>query len=615
MSKFKPLDIVYIVRHSIIPVGTKITVPEGFKNEKSLPYTDGNVTYFVPLKDLSLEAPITKNFIPHQILYTSGYSGLTDGTQVIVTDGYKGGDLVSVVTGTKFTHFINKHQLSTTKPTVKTTIPNYMKPIGVTIITQGKALFVFGHPEIKDHSVVYPADGYIHNGALTDIRCVKRSTSPWEYLVIEKKYLYHQPYTQQVTTTTRVAKPLAKEAELSDDHKYMVELLKEPKRDEVINLVMRGVDITQYEVIKAPKYFVLVPKEPETLYMPMIMAHTDIQRNVSHPTDENLEYDKVLDKFTSPKGLGADDRAGCYAINKILLNHPGKFIVALFDEEEIGCIGSGAFADSADFPRVNRLASCYISIDRKRGYGGVSQIATYGHDNKKLFSLIETTTGRKTVNGSSTDCARLSRKSFALPTSPGQTKLACFNMSCGYENEHTAYETLFFTELQQVVDDFNGIVDLAYDLWEEPFASEYVATTTKKSKTTSTYWENVEELIVDGEVYDEADVRSLLYYYRQTEGKAYKFADLNKVTKEFEKNNYVRLDQKCAPNGVFGGMRLTQDIYNGLVGRTWVVTKVNALKMLCDIVSEDGGKQGTNIPYALLELVLVGDPLVETIGA
>lgn len=612
MSKaFKPLDTAYVVSHSVIPVGTKITVPEGYKNEKNIPYNEGNITYFIPVQNLSLEAPVAKNFMPHQILYTIGYSGLSDGTQVIVTDSYKGGELVSVVTGTKLNHFISTHQLTATKPVAKTTIPNYLKPIGATIITINKALFVFGHPEVKDHSVVYPAEGYVHNSLLPDIRCVKRSVSPWEYTVIEKKYLYHQPYQQH--TTTRVAKPLAKEAELSEDHKYMVELLKEPKRDEVINLVMRGVDVTAYEIIKAPKYFVLVPKEPETLYMPMIMAHTDIQRNVSHPTDDNLEYDKDLDKFTSPKGLGADDRAGCYAINKILLNHPGKFIVALFDEEEIGCIGSGAFADSTDFPRVNRLASCYISIDRKRGHGGIAQIATYGHDNKQLFSLIETATGRKTVSGSSTDCATLSRKSYSLPISPGQTKLACFNMSCGYENEHTVSEALYFTELQQVVEDFNGIVDLAYDLWEAPFASEHVVVKTK-TKTTSD-WGNAEELIVDGEIYDEADVRALLYYYRQTTGKAFKFTDLNKVTKEFEKNNYVRLDQKCSPNGVFGGMRLTQDMYNSLVGRTWVVTKVNELKMLCDIVSEDGGKQGTNIPYALLELVLIGDPLVETIGA
>lgn len=569
----------------------------------------------------------TSKILPNQVLWTKGYSGLPDGTQVMVTTTYSGGEIVSVITGAKQFHFINIHQLMDSKPVAATTVPNWVKPLGTTVLTTNHAIYIFGHPELKDNTIVYPADGYIHNEKLDDLRCVRKSVTPWEFMVIEKKYMYVIPYNTNSITYHK--KPLAKdEPNLSDDHKYMIELLKEPNRDDVINMVMRGVDLTKYEVFKDKKYFVIVPKEPETLYMPMIMAHTDIQRNVKHPTDDNLQYDKTLDKFTSPTGLGADDRAGCYAINRILNKHPGKFIVALFDEEEIGCVGSGAFGDSIHFPKVNRMASCYISIDRKRGYNGLAQIATYGHDNKKLFGLIETATGRKTVVGSSTDCATLSRKSFALPTSPGQTKLACFNMSCGYENEHQHTEALYFKELQQVVDDFDGIVDLAYDLWEEPFESSYIApkTTTiygnnKKSKRNQNYNDTLwggsdiaDEITIDGETYDEADLRILLYFYRQENGKAYKFADANNTTKEFEVNNYVRLDKKCALGGTYAGLTLTKDLYDVLISHTWVVTKVKSDKLTCDILSEDGTKQGSNIPYAVLSLVLVGDPIIETTG-
>jgi len=374
-------------------------------------------------------------------------------------------------------------------------------------------------------------------------------------------------------------------------------------------MTLRGVDLSVYHAVIGLKYLILVPKSADTLYFPMIMAHTDIQCNVSHPND-NLEYDPKLDKFSSPKGLGADDRAGCYAINKIMVKHPGKFAIALFDEEEIGCVGSNDFIKDKQFKDIDAKISCYISIDRRRGHNGIGQIATYGYDNTQLFDLVKTVTGRPAVSGSSTDCLTLSKGSKAIPKNKN---IACFNVSCGYDNEHTASEALYFAELQQVVDDFDKLVESGTALWDTRFAA-----TTKQVKTPpytfkrgyGELWAtDDDEIEVDGAFYDSRDIRTLLYLYKQNTGTDYTFAKATALCKDFEVNTYARVDSNCAPGGYYGGMLLSKDVYMSLVEFTWVVTKVKGV--LCDLQSECSTKVASNIPFAWLNLVTISDPLIE----
>lgn len=545
-----------------------------------------------------------QNFLPNQRVYTVGYSSLPDGTQLAVSESHRGDQLVSCLNGLKQYHFIDQSKLVLVKPVAKkVSVPAWVQPLGVMGVSAGRMLFVFGHDVLPDNSIVYIADGYIHNTVIDEVRCVLKNKTPWEFHSIPKSVLYLNTSSMH---NNPVAKPLASEfKEFTEDHKYMIELLKEPSRAKVIDLVLQGVVIDDYDIVTGPKYYILIPKTPTTLFMPMIMAHTDIQQNVAHPGD-NLQYDPATERFSSPIGLGADDRAGCYAINKILLNHPGKFIIALFDEEEIGCIGSSDFVKDKEFAKIDKKASCYISIDRKRGYGGVGQIATYGHDNTKLFTLVKTATGRLAVKGSSTDCRTLAAGSKALAKNKG---LACFNMSCGYENEHTSSEALYFKELQAVVTDFDCLVLSAPELWTEQFNSVIVKQTYTSTNAYLANWADA-EIQVDGDYYDESDVRTLLWYYEQTTGKAYIFAKATGLCKEFEKNNYVRLDPECMTSGVYGGKKLTKDLYTELKAYTWVVTSISG--MLCDLQSECASKTASNIPFAWLKLITISDPLVET---
>lgn len=624
--KVLPGATVYTLGSYTFEDGTKLKVSDTHNGGEMVSCLDElNKVFFIHVTNLSLKAPEAKlkEYKFGQILYTTGDDVLPNGKRVSVATAYKGYGLVHCLDSVGEYHYTPYTALTKTAPklevitqdtvkdiekaleAIKPQVPNWLTPLGSAYVASGRYVYVFGLKDVPDQTCLCVADTHIFKFADKTIRCVSKVKAPWEFFDIPKENLYIHVNTTHNSAPV-VKKPLALDfKQFTEDHKYMIELLKEPQRAKVIALTMRGVDLTQYDIIAGLKHYVIVPKKPETAFMPMIMAHTDIQANVKHP-DDNLEYDPKLDRFSSPRGLGADDRAGCYAINRILLANPGKFIVALFDEEEIGCNGSKEFAASKQFADVDAMASCYVSIDRKRGYGGVSQIATYDSDNAELFDLIKLTTGRATVRGSSTDCKALASGSAKLPKQSG---LACFNMSCGYENEHQSSEALYFKELEEVVVDFDCMVMGAPELWTKRFSVDKKATVYPKySGYQNTAF--VESVEVDGEEYEEADVKTLLYLYHQFTGKAYEFNKATLLCRDYSQNEYVRLDPACAVGGVYGGVKLTKDLVDVLGSHTWIVDKIKNMRH--DMTSEDGKSTATGIPAAWLLPVLVGDPLVQT---
>jgi len=571
------------------------------------------------------------HLVSGQKAYTKGHSVHKDGTEFTVSTDFKSGNMVTVVDSLKHVYFIPDNYLrvkdevkqTTTSTVVNTTTEKPKIPGGhvrLYMFTAGKEVFVYGTNIVKDGTKLHIIDGYVANNLIT-IQLVDKATGV--VFTVPKDCVYHAYTTTVVTTSYK--KPLAKDAKLTDDQKTFVSMLIEPVRQKVIDLVVGGLDLEDYEIYQAPLYFVMVPKDPETLYLPMLMAHTDIQANVNHPTMDNLEFNPTTEMFSSPTGLGADDRAGCYAIHQIIKKHPKKFIVALFDLEEVGCVGSNAFANSEHFEKVNKLASCYISIDRRRGHQGKAHIATYDYDNKELFSLVEKVTGRKAVRGSSTDCRVLSAKSYTIPAKDGQSKLACFNMSCGYDREHTRSEVQYFKELTAVVDDLEALIDLAEDMWDQPFVAEkatYGYQTTSTNTTTSRKSvgkkpANIYDLdfdmpiTVDGEEYDVMDIKTLLYFYQQKTGMKYEFKSASAQCMEFEKYNYVRLKDEIVSKGTYGGVHLPDELYKRLVKELWTVKLVDNKAFTVDLEAENSKAVASNIPFDWLRVVTVDCPIVE----
>jgi hypothetical protein len=576
------------------------------------------------------------HLVSGQKVYTKGHSVHKDGTEFTVSTDFKSGNMVTVVDSLKHVYFIPDNYLRVKdEPKQSTTTVVNTTPVQETkvkipgghvklyMFTAGKEVFVYGTNIVEDGTKLNIIDGYVGNN-LTTIQLVDKTMGV--VYTVPKDCVYHAYSTTVVTTSYK--KPLAKDAKLTDDQKTFVSMLIEPVRQKVIDMVVGGLDLEDYEIYQDKLYFVMVPKDPETLYLPMLMAHTDIQANVNHPTMDNLEFNSTTEMFSSPTGLGADDRAGCYAIHQIIKKHPKKFIVALFDLEEVGCVGSNAFANSEHFEKVNKLASCYISIDRRRDYTGKAHIATYDYDNKELFALVEKVTGRKAVRGSSTDCRVLSAKSYTIPAKDGQSKLACFNMSCGYDKEHTRGEVQYFKELTTVVEDFEALIDLAEDMWDQPFVAEkatygYQNGYTTTTKTTTTKKPSVKKpvnaydfdfnmpIMIGDEEYDVADVKTLLYFYRQKTGMDYEFKSASAQCAEFEKYNYVRLKDEILSKGTYGGVFLPDELYKRLVKELWTVKLVDDKAFTVDLEAENSKALASNIPFDWLRVVTIDDPIVE----
>lgn len=148
----------------------------------------------------------------------------------------------------------------------------------------------------------------------------------------------------------------------------------------------------------------------------LLLAHYDTVFN--RPPKYIRNIDGVL---SSETGLGADDRAGVYGVLEIIKTH--KCHVLFTDGEERGCIGSEAFTRSGIMPEVNYC----IELDRR----GVNDAVYYEGANED-FEAYVTKHGWKTNWGSFTDICVIAP----------YLNVSAVNLSIGYQNEHSAKETL-----------------------------------------------------------------------------------------------------------------------------------------------------------------------------
>lgn len=145
-------------------------------------------------------------------------------------------------------------------------------------------------------------------------------------------------------------------------------------------------------------------------------------------------YDQEKSTLWSPHGLGADDRAGIYAIIE-LLERGYRPSIILTDMEEKGGIGAEAL--------VKRFPDCpfedcraIIQLDRQ----GKDDAVYYDCDNKSFEKKI-TSYGFKTQWGTFTDISIIAPK----------WKVAAVNLSVGYYDEHRTIETLNTKQLDNTI--------------------------------------------------------------------------------------------------------------------------------------------------------------------
>lgn len=392
------------------------------------------------------------------------------------------------------------------------------------------------------------------------------------------------------------------------DEKAMASLFQAKKHDDVIKLALTGVDITKFDITVDTEYTAMIPIGLKaTDKIPLLIAHTDLHPSLTHPTADNLEYDGNI--FKSSTGLGADDRAGVFAINKLLRKYPGKFMVLFPDKEEIGLVGSKKFANGIHFPGYNKYASMFISIDRRREFSGAKTLATYGCDDTKLNTWVAKATTRTIVRGSSTDCKALADKST--------TNVPCFNLSCGYTGEHSVGETLRFDELIETIKDLEIILtdERSFETYKykAPVTKSY-SNNHKHSGYYGGHGFQLDECVeLNGSFFYEDDVQALLDLYAFYTGTNYSTATnaVNAIVPEIEVGDYARLDTTMAIGHSYGGEVFTADIKHDMDTIVWEVEKIgkNGRFDLVAISDEDTSSC-SSIPRRWLNPITKEAPLI-----
>ena len=164
--------------------------------------------------------------------------------------------------------------------------------------------------------------------------------------------------------------------------------------------------------------------------LPCLVAHIDTVHKQKPSKKDIVQNGDVLSNTKG--GLGADDRAGVYALLQ-LKDLPYNLLFTNY--EETG--GIGVKQAIHDLPDLLSANTCFIEIDRK----GTGHYVDYVGVEKDFLSLFET---RGLINefGLYSDIYDLS----------SELSIASINLACGYYDQHTPMESLNLKELQTVID-------------------------------------------------------------------------------------------------------------------------------------------------------------------
>lgn len=161
-----------------------------------------------------------------------------------------------------------------------------------------------------------------------------------------------------------------------------------------------------------------------------LVAHID---TVFYKPPKNIFFDSEKQVMWSPEGLGADDRAGVFAIINILIK--GYRPTLIFTTgEEMGNVGAEEFVK--DFPDSLSELKYLIELDRQ----GIDDCVFYNCGNTDFINYVNSF-GFSTKEGSFSDIVSIC----------SQWKIAGVNLSIGYFNEHSLIELLSFNYLFKTI--------------------------------------------------------------------------------------------------------------------------------------------------------------------
>jgi len=164
--------------------------------------------------------------------------------------------------------------------------------------------------------------------------------------------------------------------------------------------------------------------------LPCLVAHIDTVHKQKPNKNDIVQTGDII--TNSKGGLGADDRAGVYAL-LTLKDLPYNLLFTNYEESG----GLGVKKAITDLPDLLLENTCFIEIDRK----GAGHYVDYVGAEQEFLSLFETR-GLVPEFGSYSDIYDLS----------SELSIASVNLACGYYNQHTPTESLNLKELQAVIE-------------------------------------------------------------------------------------------------------------------------------------------------------------------
>lgn len=173
-----------------------------------------------------------------------------------------------------------------------------------------------------------------------------------------------------------------------------------------------------------------------------IVAHLDTV--FKEPVSE-IYYDERKNVMWSPEGLGADDRAGVFAIVKIIRAGHKPHII-LTTDEEMGGLGAEALVRSVPQPFAEM--KYIIELDRR----GTNDCVFYDCENPAFVEYVESF-GFIENFGSYSDICEI------CPV----WKVAGVNLSIGYQDEHSIAETLHISPFLSTIDKVIKMLQAAKD--------------------------------------------------------------------------------------------------------------------------------------------------------
>lgn len=173
-----------------------------------------------------------------------------------------------------------------------------------------------------------------------------------------------------------------------------------------------------------------------------LVAHVDTVSPLKSPVGRWIEesqgnlrcYRRTSKGKATQTILGADDRAGCYALYQLMEGKLQPHIL-LTNMEECGGAGAKAFAAS-DLTAMFKIMF-FIEFDRK----GCNSYVQYNDNPDELHKFMEQFNINFDKGGSFSDIAIISRV----------TKMPSINMACGYYHQHTEHEYLNLLELRLAI--------------------------------------------------------------------------------------------------------------------------------------------------------------------